>query len=47
MKKRVFLILLLTFALMFGILTSASASGVLVFGSSGDASRLDPGDVTD
>ena len=27
MKKRVFLILLLTFALMFGILTSASASG--------------------
>ncbi|MCK5768185.1 MAG: ABC transporter substrate-binding protein, partial [Candidatus Atribacteria bacterium] len=47
MKKRIFLILLLTFVLMFGILTSASASGVLVFGSSGDASRLDPGDVTD
>ena len=47
MKKRIFLILLLTFALMFGILTNASASGVLVFGSSGDASRLDPGDVTD
>ena len=47
MKKRVFLILLLTFVLMFGILTNASASGVLVFGSSGDASRLDPGDVTD
>jgi len=47
MKKRVFLILLLTFVLIFGILTSASASGILVFGSSGDASRLDPGDVTD
>jgi len=32
---------------MFGILTSASASGVLVFGSSGDAAKLDPGDATD
>jgi len=47
MKKRIFLILLLTFALMFGILTNASASGVLVFGSSGDAAKLDPGDATD
>ncbi|MEA2021765.1 MAG: ABC transporter substrate-binding protein, partial [Candidatus Caldatribacteriota bacterium] len=47
MKKRIFLILLLTFALIFGMLTSASASGILVFGSSGDAVRLDPADVTD
>jgi len=47
MKKRFFLILLLTFALIVGMMASASAKGVLVFGSSGDASRLDPGDVTD
>jgi len=47
MKKRIFLILLLTFALIIGMMASASAKGVLVFGSSGDASRLDPGDVTD
>jgi len=47
MKKRIFLILLLTFALIVGMMASASAKGVLVFGSSGDASRLDPGDVTD
>ncbi|MEA1939794.1 MAG: ABC transporter substrate-binding protein, partial [Candidatus Caldatribacteriota bacterium] len=47
MKRKVFLSLLLTIALMFGIIISASASGTMVFGSSGDASRLDPGDVTD
>jgi len=47
MKSKLFLILLLTAGLVFGVVGAASAGGTLVFGSSGDASRLDPADVTD
>jgi ABC-type transport system substrate-binding protein len=47
MKSKVFMVLLLTMALMVGTVGIASASGTFVFGTSGDAVRLDPGDVTD
>jgi ABC-type transport system substrate-binding protein len=48
MKNKGLLILALTFILTLGIAMSGSAQEkVLVFGSSGDASRLDPADVTD
>jgi len=47
MKSKLFVILLLTLGLVFSVVGAASASGTLVFGSSGDAVRLDPGDVTD
>ena len=47
MKSKVFMVLLLTMALMFVIVGIASASGTFVFGASGDAANLDPGNVTD
>ena len=47
MKSKLFLVLLLTVGLVFVVVGSASAVGTMVFGSSGDAVRLDPGDVTD
>jgi len=47
MKSKLFLVLLLTVGLVFSLVSAASAENILVFGSSGDASRLDPGDVTD
>jgi ABC-type transport system substrate-binding protein len=47
MKSKLFIVLLLTVGLVFVVVGSTSASGTLVFGSSGDATRLDPGDVTD
>ena len=47
MKSKLFLVLLLTVGLVFSLVGAASAENILVFGSSGDASRLDPGDVTD
>ncbi len=47
MKSKLFVVLLLTVGLVFSIVGAASAGGTLVFGSSGDAVRLDPGDVTD
>jgi len=47
MKRKVFVVLLLTMALMFGTVGIVSASGTFVFATSGDAARLDPGDVTD
>ncbi len=47
MKSKLFVVLLLTVGLVFSVVGAASAGGTLVFGSSGDAVRLDPGDVTD
>jgi peptide/nickel transport system substrate-binding protein len=47
MKNKVFMVLLLTMALMVGTVGIASASGTFVFGASGDAAKLDPGDVWD
>jgi len=47
MKSKLFVVLLLTVGLVFSVVGSASAEGTLVFGSSGDAVRLDPADVTD
>ena len=47
MKSKLFVVLLLTVGLVFSIVGAASAEGTLVFGSSGDAVRLDPADVTD
>ncbi|HDK26743.1 MAG TPA: ABC transporter substrate-binding protein, partial [Candidatus Atribacteria bacterium] len=47
MKSKLFLVLLLIVGLVFGFVGAASAGSTLVFGSSGDAARLDPGDVTD
>jgi ABC-type transport system substrate-binding protein len=48
MKNKLLLMLALTFILTLGIAMSGmSQEKVLVFGSSGDASRLDPADVTD
>jgi len=47
MKSKLFVILLLTVGLVFSVAGAVSASGTLVFGSSGDAVRLDPADVTD
>ena len=47
MKSKVCMVLLLTMALMFGTVGIASASGTFVFGASGDAANLDPGNVTD
>jgi len=47
MKSKLFLVLLLIVGLVFGFVGAASAESTLVFGSSGDAARLDPGDVTD
>jgi ABC-type transport system substrate-binding protein len=47
MKSKVFMVLLLTMALMVGTISIASASGTLVFGCSGDAALLDPGNVSD
>jgi len=46
-RNKIFLALLLTVGLMFSVVASASAGGTLVFGSAGDACRLDPADVTD
>ena len=47
MKSKVFMILLLTMALVFGTMGIAYASGTLVFGSSGDIITLDPGNLND
>ena len=47
MKSKLFVILLLTVGLVFSVVGAASAEGTLVFGSSGDAVRLDPADATD
>jgi peptide/nickel transport system substrate-binding protein len=47
MKSKIFMVLLLTMILIFGTMGIASASGTLVFGSSGDPDRLDPADTTD
>jgi len=47
MKSKLFVILLLTVGLAFSVVGAASAAGTLVFGSSGDAVRLDPADATD
>jgi len=47
MKNRVFFVLLLNLLFLFSIGIGASATGILVFGNSGDAARLDPADVTD
>jgi peptide/nickel transport system substrate-binding protein len=48
MKNKWLLILSLMVILVFGItMTGMSQEKVLIFGSSGDASRLDPADVTD
>ncbi|GAI26542.1 unnamed protein product, partial [marine sediment metagenome] len=47
MKSKLFVVLLLTVGLVFSVVGAASAGGTLVFGSSGDAVRLDPADVTD
>jgi len=47
MKSKLFVVLLLTVGLVFSVMGAASAGGTLVFGSSGDAVRLDPADVTD
>jgi peptide/nickel transport system substrate-binding protein len=47
MKSKLFVVLLLTVGLVFSVVGAASAGSTLVFGSSGDAVRLDPGDVTD
>lgn len=47
MKSKLFVVLLLTLGLVFSVVGAASAQGILVFGSSGDAVRLDPAAVTD
>lgn len=47
MRSKIWIALILAVSLVFGTVTLASAGGTLVFGSSGDACRLDPGDVTD
>jgi len=47
MKSKLFVVLLLTVGLIFSVVGAASAGSTLVFGSSGDAVRLDPADVTD
>lgn len=47
MKSKLFVILLLTVGLVFSVVGTAAAGSILVFGSSGDAVRLDPADVTD
>ena len=47
MKSKLFVVLLLTLGLVFSVVGAASAGSTLVFGSSGDAVRLDPADVTD
>jgi len=46
-KSKVCMILLLSMALIFGVADIASANRTLVFGSGGDVTKLDPGDVTD
>jgi len=47
MKSKLFVVLLLTVGLIFSVVGAASAGSTLVFGSSGDAVRLDPAGVTD
>jgi len=47
MKSKLFVVLLLTVGLVFSVVGAVSAGSTLVFGSSGDAVRLDPADVTD
>jgi peptide/nickel transport system substrate-binding protein len=47
MKSKVFMVLLFAVILILGTIGIASAKGTLVFGSSGDAYRLDPGNVND
>ena len=47
MKNKVLVVLLLIMALTLGTMGIASASKTFVFGASGDAAKLDPGDVTD
>lgn len=47
MKSKLFVVLLLTVGLVFSVVGAVSAGGTLVFGSSGDAVRLDPAAVTD
>ena len=48
MRKKLFFVLLITFVLSLGMAMSGMAQEkIFVFGSSGDASRLDPADVTD
>ncbi len=47
MKNKILVVLLLIMALTLGRMGIASASKTFVFGTSGDAAKLDPGDVTD
>jgi len=47
MKSKLFVVLLLTLGLVLSVVGAVSAEGILVFGSSGDAAKLDPGDATD
>jgi peptide/nickel transport system substrate-binding protein len=47
MRRKLFLILLLTITLFVSSIINVSAEGTLIFANSGDAVRLDPGDVTD
>jgi len=47
MKSKIFMVLSFAVILILGTIGIASAKGTLVFGSSGDVYRLDPGDVTD
>ena len=42
MKSKIFMVLLFAVILILGTIGIASAKGTLVYGSSGDASRLDP-----
>jgi len=47
MKSKVFMVLFISLALMFGTMSIAFANGTFVFATSGDATRLDPGDGAD
>jgi len=47
MKSKIFIVLLLSMTLIFGAVGIVSANRTLVFGSGGDVTKLDPGDVTD
>jgi len=47
MKIKIFMVLLFAVILILGTIGIASAKGTLVFGVSGDASRLDPADAQD
>ena len=47
MKNKLPVIMLITITLILTIVGISSAQDTLVFATSGDAARLDPGDVTD